>query len=311
MKYTENDFKQKCEQLSLKYIGYHSEPHKGNVIEFICDKHENKGIQFSDWSHFKNYTIGCPYCTGRYKTTDEIQQQIDDIGLNIKLLSEYKGNEKPIQCECTSCGNTWTTLPKVLLTNKSSCPKCGRIKANHHEMKPHGDFVLDLKRANPFIEPIGEYAGTHKWIKCRCLMCDKEFNGMSSRMLRNEAGCPYCNLSGGELKMLLTLDSFNINYKRQHSFKDCRNILPLKFDAFDLENNIAFEYNGEQHYFPIKMRSKKYDSEKQFVLTQKRDSIKREYCKNNNIHLIIIPYWEKDNMSIYLKNEFKRRNIYN
>lgn len=311
MKYTENDYIKKCENLSLEYIGYHPEKHKGNMIEYICPKHEDKGVQSCDWGHFRTYNIGCPYCTGRYKTTKEVQNKINEIGLHVKLISEYKGNEKDITCKCTICQNIWVTKPKVLLTNKSECPKCGRLKANRHEMKSHDDFILELKKANPYIKPIDKYIGTHKWIKCKCLNCNREFNGMPSRMLRNEAGCPYCNLSGGELKMLLALDELGIKYKRQHMIKECRYQLPLRFDAFDTDNNIGFEYNGEQHYYPINVKNSTYNPEKEFELTQKRDKAKIEYCNNNNIPLIIVPYWEKQNIVTYLKNEFERRNIYN
>ena len=35
---------------------------------------------------------------------------------------------------------------------------------------------------------------------------------------------------------------------------------------------------------------------KNFELTQKRDKIKNEYCLNNNINIIRIPYWEFKNI---------------
>jgi hypothetical protein len=36
---------------------------------------------------------------------------------------------------------------------------------------------------------------------------------------------------------------------------------------------------------------------------QKHDNIKTIYCKNNNIPLIRIPYWERDNMEYFLWDE--------
>lgn len=32
--------------------------------------------------------------------------------------------------------------------------------------------------------------------------------------------------------------------------------------------------------------------------TQKNDNIKNEYCKTNNIPLVRIPYWERDNITL-------------
>ena len=53
MKYTENDYIVKCKELNVEYIGTHKENKKRTVIEYICKVHPDKGIQFCDWSHFK------------------------------------------------------------------------------------------------------------------------------------------------------------------------------------------------------------------------------------------------------------------
>ena len=57
------------------------------------------------------------------------------------------------------------------------------------------------------------------------------------------------------------------------------------------------EYDGEQHYMPVKF-SHMSEEEVQEKLndTQRRDNIKNEYCKKNNIPLLRIPYWEKKNI---------------
>nr|DAN52319.1 MAG TPA: hypothetical protein [Caudoviricetes sp.] len=54
MKYTENDFRQKCIDLKLTYIGFHKKHHDGSVIEFICPKHSDKGVQTSAWYHLRH-----------------------------------------------------------------------------------------------------------------------------------------------------------------------------------------------------------------------------------------------------------------
>lgn len=37
---------------------------------------------------------------------------------------------------------------------------------------------------------------------------------------------------------------------------------------------------------------------------QKHDSIKTEYCKNHNIPLLCIPYWERDDLEYFLFDKF-------
>ena len=44
---------------------------------------------------------------------------------------------------------------------------------------------------------------------------------------------------------------------------------------------------------------KKFDKE---YSTQYHDKIKTEYCLHNNIKLVRIPYWERDNLENYLLN---------
>jgi len=39
-----------------------------------------------------------------------------------------------------------------------------------------------------------------------------------------------------------------------------------------------------------------------FLKTQKHDNIKNNYCISNNIPLLRIPYWEKDNIKDILDN---------
>lgn len=304
-KYNENDYKNKCSQLNLKYVGYHKEHKKGTIIEFICQKHIDKDIQFSDWSHFRNAKVGCPYCYGRKRSNKDIIPLIKNK--SIELLSNYKGCEKPIKCKCQKCGNIWTTIPKVLTSNGSGCPKCGREKVKSKRSKSHNEFIMELRKINPNITILEKYNGAHRKIKCKCNLDGHIWYGYPSNLLNQSAGCPVCNLSNAERKMLLTLDRLNINYIPQYSTDGCKYKYKLKFDAFYIKNQIAFEYNGEQHYKPIDFAGKGEEwAKQQLELTQKRDKAKIEYCKNNNIPIIIIPYWEKDNMEFFIIEKLKK-----
>lgn len=305
IKYTENDYIEKCISIGLEYIGNHKEQKLGTMIDFICPKHRDKGIQSKDWSHFKTYTFGCSYCSGRGKTNNDIIPLIKNK--DVELISQYCGNEKPIECRCKKCGNEWITLPKVLITNGSGCPKCGKEKAIKAETKTKEQFVKDLEKANPFIEVIGEYVNTHTKIKCKCKIDGVIWFAYPANLLNGSAGCPYCTISISERKLLDILTKLKINFIPQHTIKDCKFILNLKFDAFDIDNNIAFEYNGEQHYRPIDFAGKGEEwANKEFEKTISRDKAKIEYCKNNNIPIIVVPYWEKDNMENYILNELDK-----
>ena len=302
IKYTEDDYIRKCLDLGLEYTGNHKVHKLGTMINFICPKHRSKGIQSKDWSHFKTYTYGCSYCSGRGKTNEDIIPLIKNK--DVELISKYKGNEKPIDCRCRKCGNEWTTLPKVLITNGSGCPICGRLKAIKSETKTKEQFVKELKEVNPNIEVLGDYVNTHTKIKCRCKIDGAIWYTYPANLLNNSAGCPCCNMSVGERMLLDILKKLNINFISQYIIDGCKLIFNLKFDAFDIDNNIAFEYNGEQHYRPIDFAGKGEEwARQEFEKIVKRDNVKKEYCRNNNIPMIVIPYWERDNMESYIVNK--------
>lgn len=288
-------------------MGTHKEGKLGTMIEFICKKHKDKGIQSKDWSHFKTYTYGCSYCSGRGKTNKDIIPYIKNK--DVELISEYEGNEKPINCKCKKCNHIWTTLPKVLITNGSGCPVCGKQKAIKSETKSQEQFSFELKKVNKNIKVLGTYINTHTKIKCMCKIDSTIWNAYPANLLNGSAGCPTCNLSNGEAKLLSTLSYLKINYIPQYTIENCKYVKKLRFDAFDTENNIAFEYNGEQHYYPVDFANKgEVWAKREFELTKKRDETKIKYCVTNNIPIIIIPYWEKNNMEFFIVNELKRIN---
>jgi hypothetical protein len=74
------------------------------------------------------------------------------------------------------------------------------------------------------------------------------------------------------------------------------------FDFVILDNNnqiiICIEYDGEQHFKPIDF----FGGEEAFVLQQERDKRKNNWCKDNNISLIRIPYYDYNKIEDYLSN---------
>jgi len=76
---------------------------------------------------------------------------------------------------------------------------------------------------------------------------------------------------------------------------DCRNKKELPFDFYLPDYNLCIEYDGIFHYEDI------FDKPYDFKTGKKRDKIKTKYCKDNNINLLRIPYWEFDNIEEILR----------
>jgi very-short-patch-repair endonuclease len=136
------------------------------------------------------------------------------------------------------------------------------------------------------------------------IICDKhgEFNPTAGNHLRG-SGCPKCNSSKGEILIRNFLKSHNIEHEEQKKFKECINIKPLIFDFYLPNLNTIIEYQGLQHFKIIK-RAKNWTNQKcNSILKriQENDSIKREWCKNNNVKLIEINYNDNNPLDVLSK----------
>ena len=108
-------------------------------------------------------------------------------------------------------------------------------------------------------------------------------------------------MSYGEYNISSFLQDININFEYQYRIKECKDKRVLPFDFGILNDNLELigliEYQGEQHYRPIKY----FGGEKKFKEIQRRDSIKKKYCVDTNIPLLIIPYWDYDKINELVK----------
>ena len=91
-------------------------------------------------------------------------------------------------------------------------------------------------------------------------------------------------------KIANILKELNINFYSEYRFKDCKDIRPLSFDFYLPDYNLCIEYDGEQHNKIIKY----WGDSDGLKDRQKKDNIKNDFCKKNNIKLIRISYLEKD-----------------
>ena len=120
------------------------------------------------------------------------------------------------------------------------------------------------------------------------------------------SGCPLCCSSKGETAVRNWLIENEIEFEEQKRFNDCRNIRPLPFDFYTPQYNLCIEFDGKQHFIPTDFKSNSTEEEKlkYFELVQMRDSIKTDYCKNNNINLLRIKYTEniEEKLTEYFQN---------
>ena len=155
---------------------------------------------------------------------------------------------------------------------------------------------------------VNSFKTTHNKNKIECKIHGIFLQSLKTHFEGN--GCPMCQNSKGEMKIKKYLMDNNIKYEPQKRFKDCRDKKPLPFDFYLPDYNMCIEFDGEQHFKPVRFYNMSWEhAEKAFQRTVNHDNIKNEYCKNNNIKLIRISYINIKNVDIILNNLLMNREI--
>jgi hypothetical protein len=205
--------------------------------------------------------------------------------------SNYINNKTKICVICPEHGDFWVRPDHHM--HGHECMKCYRegLKITKEEFIYKSKEIHDDK----YIYSEIKYIDYDTKVKIIC-----PFHGEFWQTPKNHAsgaGCSKCNISYGEKRIEDWLNYKNIIYIVQKSFEDLKNVNKLYFDFYLPEYNICIEYDGQQHFEPIEF----YGGIEAFKNRKIRDNIKNNYCKDNNIKLIRIPYYDFDNIESILQ----------
>ena len=135
---------------------------------------------------------GCPKCSGNLRlTNNEFMERLKNNHNyeNIIVLGKYKNVSSKIKCKCKTCKNIWESRAGDLLHSQVGCPIC-----SGHVVQPHEMFLQKFKSKNPYCDNIkflSKYSGALKKIKCKCALCNYEWEPIASSLLQG-TGCPNC-----------------------------------------------------------------------------------------------------------------------
>ena len=154
------------------------------------------------------------------------------------------------------------------------------------------------------LEPTDKRSGACVVWKCRCdcgnihyVSAGELVNNNNNNNHRGTFSCG-CIKSKGEQIINNILLEHNIEFERQKTFESCRNPITnhiLFFDFYLPKQHILIEYDGVQHFTSSTTSS--WNTDENLVITQQRDEVKNNWCKENNIPLIRIPYTQLQNLS--------------
>jgi very-short-patch-repair endonuclease len=199
------------------------------------------------------------------------------------LIESIKGNSDKVEIICKEHGIFEQRISNHINLG-DGCPKCVGVGKWNTEL-----LISEFKKVhnNIFDYSKVDFESVNKKVEIIC----KEHGSFFQNIYKHfkGQGCPECSYnSKGEEYIKMQLDEFKIKYIRQHSFDTCRYINRLSFDFYLPELKTCIEFDGIQHFKPIK----DFGGKIEFTNVQKRDSCKNNWCEENKIKLIRIKYDE-------------------
>lgn len=235
---------------------------------------------------------GCPKCAGNAKkNTQQYINEVEIVNSNIEVLGEYINALTPILHKCKIDGHEWYVEPANILSGRG-CPQCKTRILSNMFVKHHDQYVEEVIVINPDIEVLEKYINANTPILHRCRIDGYTWQIAPSNILSGQ-GCPQCQESNGERKIRNWFLINDIEYIYQKTFDGCVDKKMLPFDFYIPKYNLCVEFDGKQHFEPVDFSGKgeKWAIE-QFHKTKLHDEIKNQYCKDNNINLLRIPYFK-------------------
>lgn len=135
---------------------------------------------------------------------------------------------------------------------------------------------------------------TAMWL-CQC-SCGNQKIVLGTTLRKGQSKSCGCLQSAGQEKIISLLKEHNIQYICEKTFENCKfqdTNHKAKFD-FYIDNSYLIEFDGIQHY----QSGTGWNTLEKFEKTKEHDAFKNQWCKENNIPLIRIPYFHLDKLSI-------------
>jgi hypothetical protein len=289
----------------IEFIDVQKQHKSGKTRNILTLKCACGKIFTKEWTHIKSdKRVMCPKCAK--------QQQIND---------KRKSLEKDYVALIESLGYRFENQPKRIIAHELVDVidnKTGyKVKIDICKIKKRTKDIVfsDFSNRDNLIYNLNVYFKNHD-MNCEALRITDKKNkdGRSIIEYRCECGrlfyttahkikpkmgyCNYCNNSVSKNERLMEnfLKSLSIDYKKEYTFNSCKDHKPLPFDFHLTKYNCLIEIDGEQHFEVIRFGGISEDkAQKNFENQKYRDKIKDDFCKNNNIPLLRIPYWEFQN----------------
>lgn len=239
----------------------------------------------------------CAKCSGNApKTYEELENIVKKKeGKLLTPFQKYNNGQTKVKIQC-NCGYKWKPLASSIFQGKW-CPKCGKsiripFEKIQEEAKKRGGICLSSS---------DKYENNKSKLNFECA-CGNKFVSYWNNIQQGR-WCPNCTSSREERTCRAIFEQFFstkfISYWPEWLKNDEGKILEL--DGYNKDLQIAFEYQGRQHYQLIDKFHAGAESLKKRI---RDDEIKKSICEKKGIRLFNIKYIEQKNLDKTVKYIF-------
>lgn len=247
----------------------------------------------------KGVTKSCGQCSSLVLTNQHFGRW---TVIEKDLEKTFLRNKAYWLCKC-ECGTMKSVSGTSLLNGTSK--SCGCLRKEQTSKRRLKDLTNKTFGKLTVIERDFSKKGHFVYWLCKC-ECGNIVSVRGNDLKNGKTNSCGCLISLGELKIEELLKKMNIDYEKQYTFPELKGENTygrlLRFDFAIFKNNTLFcllEYQGELHYNSYEY----FGGEEKFLKQKNYDNKKRKFCKNNNIKLIEIPFWDFENLSIEYLNK--------
>lgn len=276
-----------------------------------CDCGNFKSVRTYDLTHGKTKSCGC---LRNKKVREAIGNKLEGQRFGkltvLKQVDSILENSGQLRtawlCRC-DCGEE--VVVKTINLKSGDTKSCGCWNLENLSNRKKNLIGIRFGKLVPFeanlekMQQRKDYDTRAYW-KCKC-DCGNICTVSSNNLLQGHTTSCGCEKSQGENYISIALNKGNWKYKREYEFSDLKgDKFPLRFDFAVFENHqilFLIEFQGAQHYYPNEF----FGGIEKFIKQQDYDKRKIDYCHNNHIPLVIIPYYDKGKITLdYIKEKY-------
>ena len=236
---------------------------------------------------------------GKRLTHQEFTDKLKLVNNNVLVLERYKRLRAKIKVQCLTCNHVWCSLGLNLISGHG-CPQCKFKHTSKLFSLDKEQYLNLLHNKRPDLEINEEtYISSKDKVDACCKVCGHKWNIVAYHLLKAKR-CPVCSkCSHGESLISKWLNEYNIKYISQFTQSNLVGINGglLSYDFYIPSYNLLIEFQGEQHYKPIKY----FGGNEKLEYQKVHDIIKKEYARDNNFNFLEISYKDISNINSILE----------